>query len=184
MASHASLDLVRDGAVVSGCRVTFDDVARVHATRVWRSLRYLGVRQEDVADASQEVFLIVHRRLPEFRGDSKIETWLYAICLGVARNHRRRQLRSATSVADVPETALEPTQEGDVERRRMRAALNSALDAIPVEQREVFVLHEVEELGMRAVADAVGCPLFTAYSRLRLARRALRERLSMEETAR
>jgi len=82
----------------------------------------------------------------------------------------------------VPETALEPTQEGDLDRRRMRDALRTALDAIPAEQREVFVLHEVEELGMRAVAEAVGCPLFTAYSRLRLARRALRERLSNEET--
>jgi RNA polymerase sigma-70 factor (ECF subfamily) len=137
----------------------------------------LGVRDAEVADASQEVFLIVHRRLPEFRGASKFETWLYGICLGVARNLRRKQVRTAESVAELPDEGSAPTQEATLELKRMRAALRDALDALPPEQREVFVLHELEELGMRAVAQTVGCPLFTAYSRLRLARSALRRLL-------
>ena len=149
---------------------------REHGPRVWRSLRYLGVRDADLADASQEVFIVVHRRLADFRGESKFETWLYGICLGIARNQRRKQLRLARHTADsaVPEqelAALYATDcEAELDQQRMRANLQCALDQLAPEQREIFVLHEIEELAMRVVAQTVGCPLFTAYSRLRKAR--------------
>jgi RNA polymerase sigma-70 factor (ECF subfamily) len=180
VASEAACEVGREALVVSDHSHDFAEIVRRYGVRVWRSLRYLGVREADVADASQEVFLIVHRRLPEFRGESKVETWLYGICLGVARNLRRKQAKSEQRGEDAPEQSSGPMQEVELERRRMQDALRQALRAIPVEQREVFVLHEVEEMGMRDVAHAVGCPLFTAYSRLRLARRALRKHLEGE----
>ncbi len=175
--SCASSEIAPGELFVNERAPEFTDLARRYGVRVWRSLRYLGVRDADVADASQEVLLIVHRRLPEFRGDSKIETWLYGICLGVARNLRRKQLRAAGHVSEPPNEVFEPNQETELDQKRMRAVLARALDQISPEQREVFVLHEIEELGMRAVAQAVGCPLFTAYSRLRLARKGLRQLL-------
>lgn len=158
------------------------ELIRRHGPRVWRSLRYLGVREADIADASQEVFVVVHRRLAEFRGDAKFETWLYGICLGIARNQRRKQLRAARQTPLDPELPepLSTDCEAEFDQKQMRAALQRALDHIPPEQREVFVLHEIEEQGMSIVAKTVGCPLFTAYSRLRLARRNLSRRLARE----
>ena len=68
---------------------TFKEVYEEQFRFVWRSLRRLGVRESDVADAAQDVFLVVHRRLDEFEGRSKVSTWLYGICYRVARDRRR-----------------------------------------------------------------------------------------------
>jgi RNA polymerase sigma-70 factor (ECF subfamily) len=150
-----------------------------HSVRVWRSLKYLGVADQDLGDASQEVFLVVVRRVGEFRGSSSFGTWVYGICLGVARNYRRRVRREAYVRTDaMPEGVQHATQEVDLELQQSRALLRDALARIPPEQREVFVLHEIEELGMRAIAATVACPLFTAYSRLRLAKKNLSRLLS------
>ena len=64
--------------------MTFEEAYRAHFAFVWRSLRRLGIREEDAADTAQEVFIVVHRKLPEFAGHSKLTTWLYGICFRVA----------------------------------------------------------------------------------------------------
>lgn len=163
-------------APVSGTALNSTTLIEKSAARVWRSLRYLGISDQELPDASQEVFLIVHRRLGEFRGDSSFETWLFGICVGVARNARRRQTKQRQRFSSLPE-GEKPAPDDGVERaldlERARARLRVALGQLSEEQREVFVLHEIEELEMRAVAETVGCPLFTAYSRLRRARQEL-----------
>jgi RNA polymerase sigma-70 factor (ECF subfamily) len=171
--TSAPRELEREGLPVGQESAAFASLVRCHGARVWRSLRYLGVREADVADASQEVFLVVHRRLSDFRGDSKFESWLYGICLGVARNQRRKQLRNAKELSQAPTEAYDATQDLELDQQRIRRELRWALDQITPEQREVFVLHEIEELRMSVVAATVGCPVFTAYSRLRLARKHL-----------
>src|SRR5689334_7613751 len=60
-----------------------------HFDFVWRSLRRLGVREPDVLDLAQKVFLTAHLKLAEFEGRSRITTWLFAICQRVASDHRR-----------------------------------------------------------------------------------------------
>lgn len=161
---------------VSGSALTSSALIRENGVRVWRSLRYLGVDDQDLPDASQEVFLVVHRRLAEFRGESSFETWLFGICVGIARNARRRtmsQRKRFSSLVEGDEIGRDSGIERTLDLERARDRLRQALDLLPEEQREVFVLHEIEELGMRAVATTVGCPLFTAYSRLRRARQSL-----------
>jgi len=148
---------------------------QAHAEEVWRFLKYLGVREDDLPDACQEVFLVAHRKLPEFRGDSAPRTWLYGISLRVAKTWRRR--RSLVPLSD-DERSVGPSQEQERERRDAQELLCWALDRISEVQREVFVLHEIEELPMHDVAKRLECGLFTAYSRLRLARRSLRNVLA------
>src|SRR5688572_24262740 len=75
-----------------------------HFQFVWRSLRRLGVREADVPDAVQDVFLVVHRKLPEFEGRSKVTTWLFGIALRVARDRQklaytRRQVDDENAVS-------------------------------------------------------------------------------------
>src|SRR6185503_5602514 len=81
--------------------MTFEAVYDAHFEFVWRSLRQLGVAEADANDAAQDVFVVVHKRLAEFEGRSKITTWLFAICLRVAVARRRRgYARREQSVED------------------------------------------------------------------------------------
>lgn len=154
----------------------FEKVMQEHTPRVFRSLRYLGIPDADLPDACQEVFLVVHRRLDQFRGDATLSTWIYEICIRVARAWRRRAAaRRDAPMAEPPVVSIEPEQESCLRVEHARRHLLHLLDELPEEQRAVIVLHELEELKMAEVATLVGCPLFTAYSRLRLARKRLEQ---------
>ncbi len=146
-------------------------VFRAHGPFVWRVLRKLGIPEADVPDLCQEVFVVVHRKLPEFEGRSSLTTWLYGICLRTASDHRRRARVRREEVTDrVPEGRESAPQAKDLARRQARALLDAALEDLDEDKRAVFVLYEIEELTMAQVAEAVGCPLQTAYSRLYAAR--------------
>src|SRR5262245_16857882 len=69
---------------------SFADVYRDYATYAWRVLRRLGVRDVDVEDVCQELFLVVHRKLPQFAHRSTLRTWLYSIAIRCASDYRRR----------------------------------------------------------------------------------------------
>ncbi|APR87422.1 RNA polymerase sigma factor RpoE [Minicystis rosea] len=160
----------------------FDRVFRVHAPFVWRALQGLGVREADLEDVCQEVFLVVHRKLGAFQGRSSIRTWIYGIALHAASEYRRRpHLRREEIAAAPPEQSLPAPQHEALELRRAAQRLDAALARLDDDKRAVFVLYEIEELPMSEVAEAVGCPLQTAYSRLHAARRLVEEALSAEE---
>jgi RNA polymerase sigma-70 factor, ECF subfamily len=162
--------------VSDGRAPRFADVFRDHAPTVWRALRRLGVREADVEDLCQEVFVVVHRKLPEFEGRSSLATWIYGICLRVAKDHRRRaHVRREEPTAALPEEKRSAPQIREMERVQARALLERALAALDEDKRAVFVLYEIEQLEMKEVAKAVGCPLQTAYSRLHAARKIVEE---------
>jgi RNA polymerase sigma-70 factor (ECF subfamily) len=152
----------------------FTAVFSEYAPFVLRVLRHLGVPAADLQDQGQEVFVAVFRALPSFAGRSSLRSWVYGICLHVASNYRRRAyVRRERSVSEPPEQAQAADQHDALERSQGWPALRRLLDALDAEKREVFVLYELEELPMREVAEACGCPLQTAYSRLHAARRVL-----------
>jgi RNA polymerase sigma-70 factor (ECF subfamily) len=146
-----------------------------HAPYVLRVLRYAGVPEADVMDAAQEVYLVLHRRLPEWNEHSgALTTWLYGICIRVAANVRRGHHRRRWDLrAELPDSSIEPPQEVDFERADARKRLLALLDLLDDDKRAVFVLHEIEEMPMPEVAIALEIPLGTGYSRLRLARERL-----------
>ena len=150
----------------------FAQVFEAHAPTVWRALRRLGVPESDVEDLCQEVFVVVHRKLPSFEGRSALSTWIYGICVRVASDHRKRaHVRRERPTDEVPEGRQSAPQIAELEREQARRMLDRALAELDEDKRAVFVLYEVEELTMAQVADAVGCPLQTAYSRLYAARK-------------
>jgi RNA polymerase sigma-70 factor (ECF subfamily) len=150
----------------------FREAYRRHAPLVWRVLRRLGVPPADTEDVAQDVFTVVYRKLPGFAGRSTLRTWICGIAVKRAldyrrRGHVRREVATATpveQVADAPQLAA-------VERREARACLDHLISELDEEKRVVFVLYEIEELTMAEVAEAAGCPLQTAYTRLHTARR-------------
>jgi RNA polymerase sigma-70 factor (ECF subfamily) len=165
----------------SRAQLAFAEIFREHAPYVWRVLRRLGVREADVEDLCQEVFVIVHRKLPEFEGRSSMRTWIYGICIRVASDHRRRaHVRREEPTDAPPEERKSAPQLHELEREQARVLLSRALAELDDDKRAVFVLYEIEALEMKAVAEAVGCPLQTAYSRLHAARKKVTETIERQ----
>lgn len=157
---------------------SFSRIFAEHVRYVWRALLALGVADADVQDASQQVFLVLHRKLTQYDGSCTLRTFIYGMCLRVASDYRRRRQRVREHpVETLPERVLAPSQLTDVATRQALERLEVVLERLPEAQREVFVLFELEELSMAETAQAIGCPLFTAYARLRSAHRALAREL-------
>jgi RNA polymerase sigma-70 factor (ECF subfamily) len=160
--------------------LTFKEVYEEHFRFVWRSLRRLGVPESDASDAAQDVFLVVHRRISEFEGRSKVTTWLYGICYRVARDRRRlAHVRRKVDDEDLIDQKADETADvaGEAERRQGLAILEALLDELPLDQRAVFTLFELEGMTGDAIAEALEIPVGTVYSRLRLAREQFRKSL-------
>jgi RNA polymerase sigma-70 factor (ECF subfamily) len=156
----------------------FERVYAEHFEFVWRCLQNLGVSRAALDDAAQDVFVVVHRRLPEFEGRSQLRTWLYGIVRNVAFKQRRRSKRKPTEPLEVepPSSADDPHQSAqDLEAARF---VQSFLDTLDERKREVFVLCVLEQMSVPEVAEALGIPLNTGYSRLRAARAAFRAALA------
>ena len=153
----------------------FRELYERHFGFVWRTLRHLGVREADLSDACQDVFVVVHRRYPSFEARSQVTTWLFQICIHTARD-RRRRIHARTEVLGDEAVdrafALGTDALSDMERQDKLALFEAALDAMEFEQRAAFVLFEIEGMTGPEAAEALGVPLGTAYSRLRLARDA------------
>jgi RNA polymerase sigma-70 factor, ECF subfamily len=153
-------------------------VIREHAAFVWRVLRHLGVPDDQLEDVSQEVFIVVCRRLCAFEQRSSLRTWLYGICRNLAMDWRRRQRRRPEQPQDLlPDTPQAEVQSRDLCRRDVQQLLRAALNGLPEANRLVFVLYEIEQMDMEQVAESVGCNASTAYSRLYAARKQLRTAL-------
>jgi RNA polymerase sigma-70 factor (ECF subfamily) len=164
----------------------FHDVFQRHLGFVWRVLRSMGAPPADLDDLCQEVFVIVHRRLAEFEGRSSLSSWLYAICWRVWQDQRRRAYRRHEHATATPPDGVAPFTPGDaVAHGEDVAQLSGILERLDPDKRAVFVLYEIEELGMKEIAAALGCPLQTAYTRLHAARDHVRRewrRLELAET--
>jgi RNA polymerase sigma-70 factor (ECF subfamily) len=154
--------------------LTAERLFHEHGAFAWRVLRRLGVRDGDADDACQEVFVTVHRKLPEYEPRGSVRSWLYAICVRVAADYRKRAyVRREVPTDAVHEEAVEGSQEQELASSQARALLDRLLDELDDDKRAVFVLHEIEELSMKEAAAALACPLQTAYSRLHAAKREL-----------
>ncbi len=152
-----------------------------HLALVWRTLFRLGTGKADLPDAVQEVFMVAFRKLPEFQGRSKASTWLVGICYRVASDRRRRahvRREVDNQGAFLSQTDERPGPHEMAERRERVELLDEILAELRPEQREVFVMFELEGLSGREIAAIVEAPVKTVFSRLRLAREAFAEALA------
>lgn len=141
--------------------------------------RVLGDRT-DLEDLVQEVFVIAFRGLDRFRGDARLSTWLYRICVNVAlgRIRTRRRRPNAIGVTDLDATAMDPslterpeTPEKSLERRQDRERVYHALEQLAPKKRIVLYLHEIEGLDLKEIAYLVDSNPVTVRTRLFYARR-------------
>lgn len=141
-------------------------------------LRKLGVRDADLEDALQDVFLQMFHYLSSFRGDAQLKTWLYRLCVTQARKTRRRARVSALlgrvlSIQPIASLTSDAAWCESEARKRVAAALDGLSDS----ERAVFVLYEMEGVPGKTIAEIVGCPEATVWRRLHYARQTFRARI-------
>lgn len=151
---------------------TLADVYARYAGFVHRIARRLGIPDAALEDVMHEVFLVVHRRLPEYDGRAAMSTWLYHLTRGVVSNHLRTRARETRRLALVDPEGRAPA-DPEMLTRRQRAAefVREFIATLDADQRLVFELAELEGLGVPEIAEIAGINVNTAYSRLRLARK-------------
>jgi RNA polymerase sigma-70 factor (ECF subfamily) len=141
--------------------------------------RVLGDRT-DLDDLVQEVFVIAFRGLDRFRGDARLSTWLYRICVNVAlgRIRTRKRRPSAIGVADLDSASPDPslterpeTPERSLERRRDQERVYAVLEKLAPKKRVVLYLHEIEGRDLKEIAYLVDSNPVTVRTRLFYARR-------------
>jgi RNA polymerase sigma-70 factor (ECF subfamily) len=168
---------------VQGARpaTDFQTIYREHYPAIWRFLLHLGVRKSDVPDVTHNVFVIAYRKLPEFEHRSSVRTWLCSIALRVARGfNRSAAVRLEVSATDLSlaETASAEHAVDSLQDAGQLELAQRLLDSLPAEQREVFVLHELEQMTGSEIATLMGTSLGTVRSRLRRARESFRKQLA------
>ena len=144
---------------------------------VWRWAARLGVPQHSLDDVVQEVFLTLYGRLDDFEGRSSLKSWVFGVTFGVVRNFRRR--RSSAPAGDdgveVDAIAAEGVHpEATATQKEAITLLQSILDSLGDDKREVFVMAELEGLNATEIGHLLGVSSNTAASRLRHAREVVR----------
>lgn len=164
--------------------VTFEDLYMEHAPRVLRLLGYLGVRQPEQDDAAQEVWIAVHVARPSYDASKATErAWISGFACNVARNwHRTRRRRpDVATPTDSAEQHLFELRTGETAamEAEQRAAVWSFFEraVLNADQREAFVLHEIEGLTIEEVAKATGVTERAARGRIEMARTKMRTAL-------
>jgi RNA polymerase sigma-70 factor, ECF subfamily len=174
----------------SFARPSFESVYRTHGRTVARwAMRLLGPKA-DFEDVVQDVFMVVRRRLPEFRGEAEITTWLYEITVRVAQRWRMRARwwswvtgrgqnpgrgHAPEQPVPMPESPSDP--QALLEAQERMRILYQLLDELSEAQRTTFILFEIEGLSGAQIAKITGTGINTVWVRLSRARRKFMERM-------
>jgi RNA polymerase sigma-70 factor (ECF subfamily) len=141
-----------------------------HFDPVWRMVRRLGVPEADADDAAQQVFLALDKRLADVPVERE-RAFLMSVAVRIAANARRHLRRSREDAGLDHESGTDDASpERALEQRQLLGELDQALSGLGEEQRNIFVLYEIEGFSLPEIADSLGIPLGTATSRLRRAR--------------
>jgi RNA polymerase sigma-70 factor (ECF subfamily) len=167
-----------DAAVLAGCRASERGAQQRLYELCHRQVYRLMVRMvglQDAADVTQQVFLQVFRKIDQFAGHSKFETWLYRLAVNEALQHLRKGQRWKFQTLSREPVSHHKSEEECDENKEL---VDQALSRVEPELRSVLVLREVEGLSYREIAEAIEVPEGTVGSRLNRARREMQQHLA------
>ena len=174
------------GKLISSCKEgdqsAYHQLFKQTVDDVHRILYRLAGPQRDMEDLVQQVYLAVFGSIKSFRGDSAFSTWLFGICLRVARKNSRglfRRFRLQGKVSQEPRPALE-TPENGAARAQRAGKVHQVLQQMPFKLRTVLVLYEMEGFSGKEIARQLDIPEATVWTRLHHARRAFRRSYKWE----
>jgi RNA polymerase sigma-70 factor, ECF subfamily len=141
-------------------------------TYVFHALRWLGAQPQEIEDLAQEVFIALRRSWSNYDSGRPLRPYLFGVAFRVVSMQRRKRKREV-AFARLEVRDGGPTPDEVAQAKQARVMVLRALEKIPLARRAVLVMHDLDELPMAEVAEALSIPLFTAYSRLRKARKEL-----------
>lgn len=174
-------------ALSKGDTRAFERLMRRHNQRLFRISRAILRDDAEAEDALQDAYLHAYRHAGQFRGESRVGTWLARIVINASLmrlRHRRARHEAPAATLTVDnggpaDDRLEPAHL-TVLRREVRRALERHVDALPPRFRMVFVLRDIEELSSEETARLLGLTESTVRTRLFRARARLRAALTRE----
>ncbi|HTA90697.1 MAG TPA: sigma-70 family RNA polymerase sigma factor [Polyangiaceae bacterium] len=178
--------VAKDGRASPEREAEFKAIYESHFRLVWRALGRLGVREPDLMDLTQKVFLTAYLKLPHFEGRSLVSTWLWGICRRVASGHRRSGAVRYEVATDPVSLEVSAEQRGAITasgESSRHLLLESILSKLSEPQRVVFMLFEVDEMDGREIATLLNISLGTVRSRLRYARKLFRREVRRQAIA-
>lgn len=170
------VELSHDMELVERCRerdhAAWRDLYELHFDFAYRTARRLGIPDHELEDVVQEAFLVVHRRMDDFRS-GRFTTWLFRIVANIASaRHRRRRVREWWhGLWSIEEPELSFTTDAHLSSKEAQAQVARVLARMAPKKRDVFVLFELEGLSGEEIAERVGCKVNTVWTRLYHARR-------------
>jgi len=166
---------------VAGDHAAARDLHNEYAPIAIAFLRRLGTRPDEIEDACQEVFLRFFRHLAAFRGEALLKTWLFRLCATEARRvRRRRKLAAALAMSLEREPATRTVPPAIWSEGTIQLMVKRALDRMAPEQRDAFILFQVEGLTGKEVARIRRRSLPATFRRLYEAQRVVRETLGID----
>jgi len=166
---------------------SFQELCTRYFDFVWKCARAFGAKSDEIDDVVQDVFLVIQRRHSDLKEEAAARGWIYSITRRVVSSQRRRtRTRDSRATEDI-ESLTSPAQSplAEAEHNLEVRVLSTLLEGLDERKREVFVLSEILEMSGREIAETIGVPMNTVYSRLRAAREefdaaAQRQRKSLE----
>ncbi|MEZ4315929.1 MAG: sigma-70 family RNA polymerase sigma factor [Myxococcota bacterium] len=172
-AAHPGIGYAR--AALDGSDDAIDALAKAWLPTVYAWCHRLGGPGVDAEGAAHDVLMVMVRRLHTVQSPEQFPSWLFGTCRRVIANHRRKAWLRRWVPGPIRERAHpDPGPERSVQARQAADLVWAALEALPVDQREVLVLCELEERSGSEAAELLGIPLGTVKSRLRAAKQAFR----------
>jgi RNA polymerase sigma-70 factor (ECF subfamily) len=168
----------RDLALCKRCQQgdihALEELYKRHKDKVYALALRMTNNVQDAEDIVQEIFLQVHRKIGDFRGDAAFSSWLYRVSTNVtlsALRHRKRRTRESP-VEDIETKGQQPQAQT---ARLLKPYLEEAIASLPPKSRMVFVLHDVQGFQHDEIAGMLNCSVGTSKSQLHKARAHLRK---------
>jgi RNA polymerase sigma factor (sigma-70 family) len=159
---------------VNGDRQSFRLLYRRHQQRV-RQILYQLCDLTTLDDLVQEVFLRAWKGLPKFRQSSQFSTWLYRIAWNVASDRRQTLAQDRSRLETIAKSVATQHEDPDIMQLHYQDLVRKGLSSLSEEHRSVLVLHDLEELPQKEVAEILEIPVGTVKSRLFHARSGMRK---------
>src|SRR5215218_1491196 len=180
--SAAPASREEDRALIDRCRqgdaAAFEQLYRAHAGKLFSLTCRMVGQTPEAEDLLQDIFLVAHRKLDSFRGESALGTWLYRLasnlCLDHLRSRAARTSQVTDSLGDDEPRIQDVSSRNLAERTVSKMDLERAIAQLPVGCRTAFVLHDVEGLEHGEVAEVMGIAEGTSKSQVHKARIRLR----------
>ena len=177
-------------AAARGDEAAFGEIVTTYERLVFSTIKSKVMSVEDAMDLSQEVFIKIWRALPNWRGDCKLSTWIYKVCVNTSLDFLRRSPDVeivSTSPDDEDDRPFEVTDdsitaspERQAERNETTAAVRRAIASLPDDQRQVIMLRDIEGFSYDEISEMLSLGIGTVKSRINRARTRLKALLESD----